>query len=356
MTAVLDRSERFAGTAEIRAEMRFDEDRLGHYLAEAVPGFAGPLTARQFKGGQSNPTYELTTPGGAYVLRRKPPGKTLPSAHAVDREHRVMTALGGAGFPVPRTRHLCLDEAVIGSPFYVMDKVEGRLHWDAAMPTLAASERPAHFKAMVETLARLHRLDPVALGLEDFGRPGNYIARQIGRWSRSYREDGIAGRVAEMDRLADWLPAHLPGGEEASIVHGDYRCDNVMFAHAEPRVVAVLDWELSTIGHPLADFTYHLMMYRMPPIGTTGLLGYDLAALNIPPEADTVRYYCAATGRETIADLDYYIAYNLYRLAAIVHGVKARMLRGNAVSAHAEAMAAALPELARLAWANAERV
>ena len=278
------RQELNSGVGEVRVGLGFDEARLAEWMAANVDGFAGPLTVRQFNGGQSNPTYKLTTPGQNYVLRRKPPGTLLKSAHAVDREYRVITALHAAGFPAPRTFGLCTDDAVIGTWFYVMDCVDGRVIWDTTFPDAAHAERPAYFDAMNATIAQLHMLDPVAIGLGDFGKPGNYFARQIGRWSRQYLDDADAGRSDAMDKLVEWLPDNIPPGEETSVVHGDYRCDNMIFHPTEPKVLAVLDWELSTLGHPLADFSYHLMMYRMPPSMTAGLTGVDLAALNIPDE------------------------------------------------------------------------
>jgi aminoglycoside phosphotransferase (APT) family kinase protein len=346
----MDRTAQNSGTGAVREGHRFEGARLEAWLADNVDGFAGPLTVAQFKGGQSNPTYQLVTPGRTYVLRRKPPGKLLPGAHAVDREYRVITALGAEGFPVARSYGLCLDEAVIGTPFYVMEMVEGRIFWDPTFPEVSRNERPAYFDAMNATIAALHRIDPDAAGLGDYGKPGNYFARQIGRWSRQYHEDVEAGRVAAMDRLAEWLPANIPPDEpQARIIHGDFRCDNMVFDANEPRVLAVLDWELSTLGHPLADFSYHLMMYRMPD----ALAGRDLASLNIPDEADYVAAYCRRTGREGIADMDFYMAFNLFRLAGIVHGIKGRLVRGTAASAHAADMAARLEPLAELAWAQA---
>ena len=352
-----NRSEQFSGTAEVREQHRFDEAQLAQWMAQHVDGFAGPITVQQFKGGQSNPTYQLITPAQRYVLRRKPPGKLLAGAHAVDREYRVITALGRhTDVPVPNTHALCEDEAVIGTSFYVMDMVEGRVIWDTSFPDQGADERPRYFDAMNETIARLHSVDYAAIGLGDYGRPGNYFARQIARWSKQYLEDEAAGRVAAMDRLVEWLPQHVPEGEESSIVHGDYRCDNMIFHPSEPRILAILDWELSTIGHPLADFTYHLMMYRMPPVGTAGLIGRDLHALNIPDEASYVKAYCARTGRDGIDPrvIDFCVAYNLFRLAAIIHGIKGRVVRGTAASAHARTMAQSLEPLAGLAWQQAE--
>jgi aminoglycoside phosphotransferase (APT) family kinase protein len=353
----MDRSAQNSGTIEVRNAHRFDVAALERWMERKVAGYRGPLTVEQFRGGQSNPTYKLTSPGGCFVLRRKPPGKLLPGAHAVDREYRVLAALGAEQFPVPRVHGLCLDESVVGTPFYVMDMVDGRIFWEADLPEVPREERPAYFDAMNDTIARLHRIDPAAAGLADYGKPGNYFERQIGRWSKQYLGDVEAGRVPAMDRLVEWLPAHIPpaGEEEARIIHGDFRCDNMIFHPTEPRVLAVLDWELSTLGHPLADFTYHLMVYRMPAGTSTGLAGRDVAALNIPSEADYVAAYCRRTGREGIADLDFYMAFNMFRLAAIVHGIKGRLVRGTAASAHADRMAAGLEPLAELAWAQAVR-
>ena len=339
-----------SGTGAVREGHRFEEGRLEAWLAEHVADFAGPLTVEQFRGGQSNPTYKLITPSRSYVLRRKPPGRLLPGAHAVDREYRVITALGGQGFPVARSHGLCLDEAVIGTPFYVMEMVEGRIFWDPAFPEVGREERPAYFDAMNAVIAALHRIDPEAAGLGDYGKPGNYFARQIARWSKQYREDVEAGRVAAMDRLADWLPGNIPPDEaQARVIHGDFRCDNMVFDAHEPRVLAVLDWELSTLGHPLADFSYHLMMYRMPD----ALAGRDLPGLNIPSEDEYVAAYCRRTGRGGIPDMDFYMAFNLFRLAGILHGIKGRIVRGTAASDHAAEMVQRLEPLAELAWAQA---
>ena len=352
----MNRSEQNSGTIAVREAHRFDASRLELYLQQEVAGFAGPLAIEQFKGGQSNPTYKLTTPNAAYVLRRKPPGKLLPGAHAIDREYRVIDALGRHGFPVARAVALCLDETVIGTPFYVMDMVEGRIFWDPALPEVDRAQRPAFFNAMNAAIAALHGIDPAAVGLADYGKPGNYFERQIGRWSKQYLADDAAGRVPAMDRLVDWLPQNIPADEDESrIIHGDYRCDNMIFHPVEPRVLAVLDWELSTLGHPLADFSYHLMMYRMPAEMTSGLAGLDLRALNIPSEQDYVASYCARTGRSGIPDLDFYIAFNMFRLGAIIHGIKGRIARGTAASAHADKMAASLEPLADLAWGQALR-
>jgi aminoglycoside phosphotransferase (APT) family kinase protein len=352
----MDRSEANSGTRAVAEASRFDEAALARWMAAHVEGFAGPLAVDQFKGGQSNPTYRLRTPTAAYVLRRKPPGKLLPGAHAVDREYRVVTALAGAGYPVARTHGLCEDEAVIGTPFYVMDLVEGRIFWEAHLPQVPREARAAHFDAMNAGLAALHVIDPAAIGLGDYGHAGDYFARQIGRWSKQYLSDGAAGRNPAMDRLVEWLPANSPATAGATrIIHGDYRCDNMIFHGSEPRIAAVLDWELSTLGDPLADFAYHLMMYRMPAGITAGLLGRDLDAEGIPAEDSYVASYCLRTGRVGIPNLDFLVAFNMFRLAAIVHGIKGRVARGTAASAHAAAMAGHFEPLAALAWSQAER-
>ena len=353
-----DRQAQFSGTTEVREAHRFDQSRLEAWMEAHVRGYAGPLEVQQFKGGQSNPTYKLITPGRSYVMRRKPPGLLLKSAHAVDREYKVITALFAAGFPVAETFGLCTDDDVIGTWFYIMDCVDGRIIWDGTFPDVPTSERHRYFDAMNATMAHLHSIDPVAIGLDDFGKPGNYFARQIGRWSKQYLDDEAAGRVDDMDRLVAWLPANIPAGDDVAIVHGDYRCDNLIFHPTEPKVLAVLDWELSTLGHPLADFSYHLMMYRMPPTGTVGLMGCDLPAMNIPTEAEYVEAYCKRVGRnpaDVNANMDFFIAYNMFRLAAIVHGIRGRVVRGTASNAHAKAMSATVEPLAALAWEQAKR-
>jgi aminoglycoside phosphotransferase (APT) family kinase protein len=352
-----ERQQQFSGTGDIRPGQEIDVAKLHAWMAENVEGFAGPLTVEQFKGGQSNPTYKLLTPHQNYVMRRKPPGILLPSAHAVDREYKVITALNGAGFPAPRTFGLCKDDAVIGTWFYIMDCVDGRVIWDTTFPSIPRDDRAAYFDAMNQTIADLHMVDIEKAGLSDFGKPGNYFARQIARWSRQYLEDADAGRIAAMDRLVEWLPQNIPPGDETSVVHGDYRCDNMIFHPTEPKVLAVLDWELSTLGHPLADFSYHLMMYRMPPTTTTGLVGNDLKVLGIPTEDEYVAAYCRRTGRpEGIPDLDFYVAYNMFRLAGILHGIRGRVIRGTAASAHANASAEGVEVLADLAWTQAQKV
>ena len=350
----MNRSAENSGTIEVRNAHRFDIAALERWMEQELADFRGPLGVEQFKGGQSNPTYKLITPTRSYVLRRKPPGKLLPGAHAVEREYRVIQALRRQGFPVANAFGLCTDEAVIGTAFYVMEMVEGRIFWEADLPQVSAAERRQYFDAMNATIAQLHSVDPVAAGLGDYGKAGNYFERQIGRWSGQYLADEEAGRVPAMDRLVEWLPANIPAGEDESrVIHGDFRCDNMIFHPAEPRVLAVLDWELSTLGHPLADFSYHLMMYRMPSGATTGLAGLDLAARNIPSEKEYVAAYCRRTGRDGIANLDFYIAFILFRLSAIVHGIKGRIVRGTASSAHADKMAASLEGFAELVWAQA---
>lgn len=326
-----------------------DQPALEAWLAAHVPGFAGPLTIAQFNGGQSNPTYRLSTPGARYVLRRKPPGPMVKGAHDVLREARVLAALGPTEVPVPAILGVCADEAVIGSAFYVMAMVEGRIFWDAAFEAVPMAERAAHFDAMNRTIAALHAVDPGAVGLGDYGRPGNYFARQIARWSAQYLADDLAGRDADMDALVEWLPGAIPAGDETSLVHGDFRCDNMIFHPTEPRVLAVLDWELSTLGHPLADFAYHAMMYRMPGDIVAGIGGRDPVALGLPTEQDYIAAYSRRTGRDGIANWDFYLAFNFFRLAAILHGIKGRVLRGTANHAQARERAAALPRLSALA-------
>jgi aminoglycoside phosphotransferase (APT) family kinase protein len=351
---MMDRTQANTGTREVAERLRFDEAALAGWLGDKVAGFRGPLTVTQFKGGQSNPTYRLDTPGGAYVLRRKPPGRLLPGAHAVDREYRVIAALHAAGFPVPRVHGLCEDDSVIGTPFYVMDMVDGRIVWEAHFPGLSQQDRAAHFDAMNATIARLHSFDPEAIGLGDYGRPGGFIERQVARWSKHYEGDVEAGRVVAMDHVVAWLRDNLPPDRgEARIVHGDFRCDNMIFALAEPRVVAVLDWELSTLGDPVADFVYHLMMYRMPAGMFTGLAGLDFSELGIPSEEEYVAAYCERTVRSSLPDLDYLSVFVVFRLAAICHGIRGRLARGSASSAHAEATAAVTEPLAELAWSQA---
>jgi aminoglycoside phosphotransferase (APT) family kinase protein len=343
-----------SGTTDVRPPHRFDEGALANWMAANVEGFSGPLTVQQFKGGQSNPTYKLITPAKSYVLRRKPPGRLLKGAHAVEREAKVLSALGATGFPVAHVYGLCTDDAVIGTWFYLMEMVDGRIFWDATIPEVSREERPNYFDAMNETLARLHLTDYASIGLADYGRPGNYFERQIKRWSEQYLSDTDAGRDDNMDRLIEFLPANIPPGDETSIVHGDFRIDNVIFHSTEPKIIAVLDWELSTLGHPLADFAYTAMMYRMPPKIVAGLGGSDLEKLNIPGEAAFLEDYCRRTHRAGMPGYDFYIAFNFFRIAAIFHGIKGRSIRGTAASAQARERSAVFPELAALAWKQAE--
>ena len=347
---MMDRTEANSGTRDVSERLRFDIDALERWMEEHVPGFAGPVTVSQFKGGQSNPTYRLDTPSGrALVLRRKPPGILLRGAHAVEREARVMAALGTQGFPVPRIHGLCEDEGVLGTPFFVMDLVEGRIVWEASFPDLIPEQRAAHFDAMNATIARLHGYDPDAIGLADYGRATGFVERQVARWSKQYLSDEKAGRLPQMDALVDWLGKHLPADSgDARVVHGDFRCDNMIFAASEPRVAAVLDWELSTLGDPAADFVYHMLMYRMPAGLFTGLAGLDLAALGIPSEDEYVAAYCRRTGRDHLPNIDYLVVFVMFRLAAILHGIKGRLARGNASSSHASQMVQQLEPLAEL--------
>ena len=341
------RQEKFSGTTEVAERHRFDTEALERHLAEHVEGFEGPLTVRAFKGGQSNPTYQLETPQRRYVLRRKPPGKLLPSAHAVDREYRVMTAVRSTGFPVPQTRLLCTDDSVIGTWFYVMDHVEGRIFWENTLPGLEPAERRAIYDAMNSVLARLHQIDYAAIGLTDFGKPGNYFARQIHRWTQQYRlSEGE--RIEAMERLIEWLPAHIPPGDESSIVHGDYKLDNMIFHPTEPRVIAVLDWELSTIGHPMGDLSYHCMPWR------TAFKDLDLPGLGIPTLDEYVAAYCRRTGRERIENWNFYLAYNLFRGAGIAQGIAGRVRDGTAASAWAVEVSSSVRPTAEAAWAVAQ--
>ncbi len=335
------------GAGAVRVAL--DEGALHAWLRANVAGYSGPLTVEQFKGGQSNPTYRLTTPGARYVMRRKPPGPLTKGAHDVLREARAILALAPTPVPVPAVLGICDDDAIVGSAFYIMTLVEGRIFWDASFSEVPIDQRAAYFDAMNTTIAALHRVDPDSIRLSDYGRSGNFFERQIGRWSRQYLEDEAAGRDADMDALVAWLPAHIPDGEESSIVHGDFRCDNMIFHPTKPRVVAVLDWELSTLGNPLSDFAYHTLMYRMPPDIVAGLGGADPVALGLPTEATYVEAYCRRTGRTAIPDWDFYVAFNFFRLAAIFHGIRGRVIRGTANSAHARERAAAYPRLVKLA-------
>jgi aminoglycoside phosphotransferase (APT) family kinase protein len=330
-------------------DQEIDIQRLSAWLNENVGGFTGPLSLTKFDGGQSNPTYLLTSASGRYVLRRQPLGPILKGAHAVDREARVMRALCGVGFPVPRVQALCTDTSIIGSAFYIMDFADGRIFWDGGLPDVPRDERAAYQLAMAATLAQLHKHTPESLGLSDYGRSERYFGRQLQRWTGQYRGDEAAGRYADMDAVADWLEARIPPDNAACIVHGDYRIDNLVFHPQEPRVVAVLDWELSTIGDPIVDFAYSLLMYRVPSALPWGLADRDLRTLGLPDEATYVANYCRLAGREDIPNLDTYVVLNLFRLAAIIHGIKGRMLHGNAASAEAGKMVAHLDLIAHIA-------
>lgn len=356
--APIDRQETFSGTKDVAAALAFDEARLAGWLEKNVPGFKGPLKASQFKGGQSNPTYRIEAASGTYVLRRKPPGKLLPSAHAVDREFRVISALHGVGFPVARPLVLCADEDVVGTMFYLMDCVEGRVYWTPELPDCDRAERGAIYDTMNETIARLHTIDFEAVGLSDFGKPSGYVARQIKRWSQQYRASETQ-QVAEMERLIEWLPGATPPDTGAAIVHGDFRLDNMILARDEPKVLAVLDWELATLGDPVGDFTYHLMQWHMPKSrfgsGTGSLVGLDMDALGIPSLEAYVASYCERTGRDGIPNIDFYFAYNFFRLAAILQGIVGRVRDGTATNENAAGMASQVTPLAETAWRFAER-
>ena len=347
----------FSGTMPVGDRHRFDEASLGHWLHAHLAGFAGLSRIEQFRGGQSNPTFLLTAADGArYVLRKKPSGTLLPSAHAVDREFRVISALYGSDVPVARPLGLCTDESVIGTMFYLMEYVAGRNFWDATLPGMAAAERASLYEAMSRVLVALHRLDYVAAGLGNYGKPGNYFARQIARWSGQYRASETE-RIEAMEKLLSWLPANIPPGDETALVHGDYRLDNLIFHSRSPRMLAVVDWELSTLGHPLADFSYHVMLWRIPAGEAGGLLGLDLPALGIPSEAEYVATYCAGTGRPAIEPRvwEFCMAYNLFRIACIQQGIMKRVLEGTAASRHAREAGGKARATAEVAWQQVEQ-
>ncbi len=352
----IDRQQAFSGTKDVAGALSFEAARLADYLTAHVKGFAGPLTVKQFKGGQSNPTYLLQTPARAYVLRRKPPGKLLPSAHAVDREYRVISALAAQGFPVAEPILYCADESVTGTAFYVMGFVDGRVFWEPQIPGSDPAERAAIYDAMNATIARLHSFEPAQIGLNDFGRGENYVRRQVERWSKQYRASETE-KIDEMERLIAWLPQNIPPAGPARLVHGDYRLDNLIVARAAPEILAVLDWELSTLGDPLADFTYHLMTWHMPPTdsaaGTASLVGHDLAGLGIPSMTDYIDLYVARTGLDPRPHLNAYLAYNFFRIAAILQGIIGRVRDGTATSEFAPAKAEMIRPLAEKAWAFA---
>lgn len=350
-------SDKFIGTRPVSDRHAFDTGRLADWLCAHVEGYAGELAVEQFKGGQSNPTFLLTAGNKKYVMRRKPPGKLLPSAHAVDREYRVISALAQTDVPVAKSYALCQDDGVIGTAFYIMDYVAGRILWDPALPDMAPAERTAIFTEMNRVIATLHSVDYAAVGLAEYGKPGSYFARQIDRWSKQYRASETE-KIEAMDNLMAWLPANIPPGDETRIVHGDYRLDNVIFHPSEPRILAVLDWELSTLGHPLSDFAYHCMTWRLSPGLFRGIHGFDLQALGIPSEQEYVAMYCRRTGRESIpaAEFEYYLAFNMFRLTAILQGIMARALQGNAASQEAIDTGKRARPLAEEAWRQVEAI
>ena len=350
-------TELFTGTKPVADTHKFNEDNLAEWMVANVEGYEGPLEVRQFKGGQSNPTYQIVTPNKKYVMRRKPPGKLLPSAHAVDREFRVINALYPLGFPVAKPYGLCMDESVVGTIFYIMDMVEGRILWDGTLPEYEPAERRAIYEAKVKTFADLHNVDWRAAGLEGFGKEGDYVARQIHRWTKQYKASETE-EIAEMEQLIEWLPKNIPPGDTTTIVHGDYRLDNMVLHPTEPKVIAVLDWELSTLGDPLADFSYHLMNWVMPGADPTrGSLPSipDLKAYGIPTKEEYVALYCQHTGRDGLPELDYYFAYNAFRLAGILQGIVGRVRDGTASSANAAANAERVRPLATFAAEFARR-
>ena len=353
-------TDKFTGTRPVTEQDAFDTVRLATWMQAHVAGFSGELQVEKFKGGQSNPTFLLTDAKHKYVLRRKPPGKLLPSAHAVDREYKVITALAKADVPVARSFALCEDDSVIGTMFYIMDCVDGRIMWDPSLPGMTPAERGAIFDEMNRVIAALHKVDYKAVGLADYGKPDKYLERQVARWSKQYHASLLVTdeKIEAMDKLIDWLPQNIPAGEETSVVHGDFRLDNTVFHPTEPRILAVLDWELSTLGHPLADFAYHCMTWRLSPGQFRGLAGYDLAALGIPSEADYVAAYCKRTGRAPIPprDWEFYMAFNMFRLAGILQGIMARALQGNASSTEAIETGKRAQPLAEEAWRQVERL
>ena len=355
--------DQFTGTQAMSAQHAVDVGALQTWLTNHLPGFEGPLSIEQFKGGQSNPTYKLVTPGQSYVMRSKPGpvGKLLASAHAIEREFRVMGALALTPVPVPRMHVLCEDESVIGRAFFIMVCVTGRVLWEQSLPGMAAGQRREIYDEMNRVIAALHSVDARSVSLEDFGRPGNYFSRQITRWSRQYLAS-VTEPIAEMDQLIEWLPQHLPASaldqDQVAVVHGDYRLDNLIFHPVEPRIIAVLDWELSTLGHPLADFSYHAMSWHIPPGTFRGIGGLDHAALGIPGEREYIERYCQRVGRadpeSLFVDWDFYLAYNLFRLAAITQGIAKRVVEGTAASSQARASGAASRALAEMGWKFAQ--
>ena len=347
--------EEFMGTKPVSERQQFNVGALQDYMREHVDGYSGTLSIEQFKGGQSNPTFKLTADGRCYVLRTKPgpAAKLLPSAHAIDREYRVMDALSKAGFPAAHQYALCTDEDVIGRAFYVMEYVEGRVLWDQSLPGMSHAERALYYDEMNRVIAQLHMVDYAAIGLAEFGKPGNYFGRQIDRWTRQYKASETES-IPAMDQLMEWLPHNIPPGEETSIVHGDFRLDNMMFHPTEPRILAILDWELSTLGHPLADFSYHCMSWHIPPGQFRGIGGLDHAALGIPTQEEYIARYCERTGK-TIRreDFAFYLAYNMFRMAGILQGIMKRYVDGTAASEQALKAGKAARPMAEMGWAYA---
>jgi len=350
-------SEQFVGTKPVEERHRFDTASLEAFLKSHLEDFRGPLQVEQFKGGQSNPTYRIAAGGRRYTLRRKPPGRLLPSAHAVDREYRVIKALHGVGFPVARPYVLCEDDAVIGTAFYVMDCVEGRVLWDQSLPGMQPSERAAIYDELNRVIAHLHGIDYKAVGLESFGKAGSYIERQIGRWTKQYQASETS-KIEAMNNLISWLPKNIPATDETTIVHGDFRLDNAIFHPTEPRILAVLDWELSTLGDPLADFSYHCMSWHIPPGKFRGIGGLPLEELGIPSEREYAAAYFRRSGRKGVdaSTWDCYMAYNLFRIAAILQGIAKRVLEGTAASEHAREAGSRAPMMAELGWQQVEKI
>lgn len=337
MTEAINADEAFVGTVEPEGADRLDEGKLAEWMADNVAGFGGPLHLTKFKGGQSNPTYKIETASGNYVLRRKPFGPLLPSAHAVDREFKVQNALNKAGFPAARQYGLCTDDSVVGSWFYVMGMVDGRTIWDGSMPNDAPEYRRETYMAMIDCLAALHAVDVATVGLGDFGKPGNYFGRQVDRWTKQYKLSETE-LMPDMEQLIEWLPATLPDQTSTGVVHGDYRIDNMIWAKDEPKVLAVLDWELSTLGDPLGDFSYVAMAWVTDNGGRSGVADLDRKALGIPELDEVVERYCQASGRASVPNMNWYFAYNFFRLAGIMQGIKKRVIDGTASSSHAKAM------------------
>jgi aminoglycoside phosphotransferase (APT) family kinase protein len=344
--------EEFMGTGPVSERQKFDAGALQEYMRKHVEGFSGDLAIEQFKGGQSNPTFKLTANGQSYVLRTKPgpAAKLLPSAHAIDREFRVMDALNKAGFPTARQYALCTDESIIGRAFYIMEFVDGRVLWDQSLPGMSNEQRAAHYDEMNRVIAQLHTIDYVAIGLADYGKPGNYLARQIDRWTRQYKASETE-KIEAMDALIEWLPKNIPAGDETSIVHGDYRLDNMIFHPAEPRILAILDWELSTLGHPLADFSYHCMSWHIPPGQFRGIGGLDHKALGIPTEEEYIARYSQRTGKTlSKEDFNFHLVYNMFRMAGILQGIMKRYVDGTAASEQALKSGQAARPMAEMGW------